>query len=236
MGDVSEALLDRRLYTIRDAADLLDMPPSTLQWWLQGRVTRTATHLPALRQEPNDDPHVTWGEFIEANLLRQLRNAGVDLNAIRVFSRAVRLAKGWQYPLARHDIWAGANRDLVYEAQQLSGIEGDAALLVAGEEYGRGQQVLQLGETASLFLKPIEFAGDIPIKVHPDEEAWEVVVDVRRRFGAPQVAGVPTEALWSLHEAGESVGGIAEGFGLTVEQVTAAVGYEQRHRGTAVAA
>ena len=237
MGKASEALLARRLYTIRDAADLLGMPPSTLQWWLQGRVTRAGrVHLPALRQDVNDDPHVTWGEFIEANLLRQLRAAGVELNAIRTFARAVRLAKGWNYPLARHDIWAGANHDLIYEAQQLSGIDGDAALLVAGEEYGRGQQVLQLGATASDFLEPIEFDGDIPVTVHPDADAWEVEVDVRRRFGAPQVAGIPTEALWSLHQAGETAEGIAQDFELTVDQVRAAIGYEQRHRGAAVAA
>lgn len=237
MPDASEALLDRRLYTIRDAADLLDMPPSTLQWWLQGRVTKGGhVHLPALRQAPNDDANVTWGEFIEANLLRKLRGNGVRLDAIRVFSRSVRLALGWNYPLARHEIWAGANRDLIYEAQLIAGIEDDAALLVAGDKYGRGQQVLQLADTASEFLEPIEFDGDIPIKIHPDPKAWDVELDVRRRFGAPQVAGIPTEALWSLYDAGETIGGIAENFGLTVDQVRAAVTYEQRHRGAAVAA
>jgi uncharacterized protein (DUF433 family) len=187
---------------------------------LHGRVTSSGReYLPALRSQRNNDRTVTWGEFIEASLLKQLRAAGVKLDAIRTLARAVRLAKGWTYPLARHDLYVGESRQLVYEAQLLADIPDTAALIVAGQAYGRGQQVLTNGQALDAFLESVEFADDVPVAYHPDVDASHVVCDARRRFGEPQVAGVPTEALWELVEAGESIEAVAENFALDVTLV-----------------
>src|SRR5690625_4316492 len=144
MAKVSTALLDRRLYSIGEAAALLGESPSTLSYWLRGSTRNGREYLPALRAERNDDGQVTWGEFIEASLLRELRRRGVKLDTIRTFSRAVRLAFNWPYPLARHDLYTGG-KELLYRAQQVADLPDTARLLVAGPTYGTGQQVLELG-------------------------------------------------------------------------------------------
>lgn len=240
MADVSTALLDRRLYQVGDAADLLEVPVSTLSYWLHGLTRSGHDYLPALRQGRNDESHVTWGEFIEAGLLKQLRARGVRLDTIRVFARAVRLALGWSYPLARHDLYVGGDRELVYQAQQIADLPVEAQLLVAGAnaDYGRGQQVLHFGEPLEAFLEPIEFDGAVPVAYHParDADLWAITCNPDQRFGSPQVQGIPTDALWELHAAGERIDGIARDFGLDPALVTAAIRYEERRRGDEQAA
>lgn len=232
MGDVTTALLDRRLYTISDVASLLGMPSSTLSYWMHGLTRRGHEYPPALRHERNDDPHVTWGEFIEASLLRQLRDRGVRLDGIRTFSRAVRLALGWNYPLARHDLYVGPDGRLVYEAQQIADLPPEARLLVASETYGSGQLLLQRGQALEAFLERVNFQDEIPVGYWPDPTAKVVVCDPQRRFGSPQVSGVPTEALWELHSAGEQIEGIAGNFELHVREVEAAIRFERDRRST----
>lgn len=230
-ADVSMALLDRPLYHIRDAAELLDVPASTLRYWLQGLTRGDKIYLPVLRQERNDDSYVTWGEFIEASLLEQLRRRGVKLDQIRQFARGVRLALGWKYPLARHDVLVGEDRELVYEAQRLADLPDRAQLLVAGPDYGKGQPLLA-GEPLEAFLEPIDFDDEvhIPVAWRPDPDIPAVSCSPLRRFGAPQVGGVPTEALWELHAAGETVDGIATDFQLSEDLVRDAILFEKRRR------
>lgn len=235
VAEVSMGLLDRRLYHIADAAELLEIPGSTLRYWLQGLIRGEKVYLPALRRELNSDQSVTWGEFIESSLLKQLRARGVKLDQIRQFTRAVRLGLGWAYPLARHDVFVGGNGNLIYEAQQLAGLPDEARLLVAGDGYGHGQALLQ-GLALEDFLEPIRFEHAVPVAWRPDSEVELVTCDPLRRFGAPHVAGVPTSALWELRVAGESVEGIARDFNLSREQVMAAVSYEERHAPTSRAA
>lgn len=228
MADVSTALLDRRLYSIREAAELLEVPSSTLTYWLQGSTRAGHDYLPALRAERNDDGQVTWGEFVEASLLRELRSRGVKLDVIRTFSRAVRLAFRWSYPLARHDLYTGGNRDLLYEVQQVADLPEEARLLVAGGAYGAGQQVLELGETVEAFFQPVRFEDEVAVAFQPDTSASRVACDPRLRFGRPQVRGIPTDALWELHAAGERTAGIAANFGLDETEVEEAIAFEQR--------
>ncbi|MGH8907393.1 MAG: DUF433 domain-containing protein [Egibacteraceae bacterium] len=120
---------------------------------------------------------------------------------------------------------------MIYEAQRIGGLDDQAPLfLVAGRErYSAGQRLL-LGEALRDFLEPITFEGDIPVRYRPRSRHAEVVVDPRVRFGTPHVEGVPTEALWSLHEAGDNLGAIAESFGLDVRRVEEAIAFEKELR------
>ena len=53
-----------------------------------------------------------------------------------------------------------------------------------------------------------------------------VVIDPRISFGAPAVKGIATWALSGREKAGESIADIAEDFGLTLEDVKAALTFE----------
>ena len=49
-------------------------------------------------------------------------------------------------------------------------------------------------------------------------------------FGRPVVSGVATERLWELHDAGETVDEIAGAYEIPLEEVKAAVAYEEQQR------
>lgn len=228
MSEVSTALLDMRLFSVSEAGRLLSIPSSTLSYWLHGSRRGGRVYDPVLRESLNDDGVLTWGEFIEAGLIKQLRERKVKLDDIRRFSRAVHLGLGWDYPLARHDIYVGPKQKMVYEAQRIAGLDEQAPLfLPAGaDKYGSGQQFL-LGEALEDFLEPITFEGEVPVHYRPRRQHSEVIVDPRVRFGTPHIEGIPTEALWSLHRGGDSVDAIAESFHLDIRRVQEAIAFEE---------
>jgi len=64
-------LLEREMYAEAEAARLLNVAPSTLHHWLEGKAGRAGrVHLPVIRQEAKGvGAAVTWAEFVEAGLL-----------------------------------------------------------------------------------------------------------------------------------------------------------------------
>jgi hypothetical protein len=68
-------LLEREMYAEAEAARLLDVAPSTLRYWLEGKTGRAGkVHRPVIRRSPRAPaPPFTWAEFVEAGLLRQYR-------------------------------------------------------------------------------------------------------------------------------------------------------------------
>ncbi len=65
---MSISVLDRELYDINLAASVLHMPPSTLQWWLEGGMRNHTRYPPVIREEPTGSKTVTWGELVEGAL------------------------------------------------------------------------------------------------------------------------------------------------------------------------
>lgn len=226
--EVSMTLLNMRLFSVSEAGRLLSIPSSTLSYWLHGSRRRGRVYDPVLRESLNDDGVLTWGEFIEAGLIKQLRERKVKLDDIRRFSRAAHLGLGWDHPLARHDVYVGPSQKMVYEAQRIAGLDEQAPLfLPAGaDKCGSGQQFL-FGETLKDFLEPIAFEGEVPVRYRPRPRHFEVIVDPRVRFGTLHSEGIPTEALWSLHRGGDTVDAIAESFHLDVRRVEEAIAFEE---------
>lgn len=83
-------LLEREMYAEAEAARLLDVAPSTLHYWPEGKAGRAGkVHRPVIRQEPKGaGAAMTWAEFVEAGLLRQYRRElKVRLPELRVHRR-----------------------------------------------------------------------------------------------------------------------------------------------------
>jgi hypothetical protein len=78
---LSEEVLEREFYPVREAARLLKVPESTLRWWLEGR----RQYPPVLREAATGSAVVTWGEFVEAGYLRAYRKKDVPLPELRLF-------------------------------------------------------------------------------------------------------------------------------------------------------
>jgi uncharacterized protein (DUF433 family) len=214
------ATIERELYTVADAARILRMPPSTLQWWLEGR----GTHPPVIRVRPTGSRAVTWGEFVEAGFLRAYRTHGVPLPHIREFVDLLRDKLQVPYPLAHAKPLIGG-RNLVMEAQRSADLDGHPLIYEAVS----GQYVFSA--PLEVFIERIDFdlrADEEPwaLRIHPVGRESPVVIDPDYSFGAPTVAGIRTEILAELVDAGDTPEDIAEDYGIDIAVVKAATAYE----------
>jgi uncharacterized protein (DUF433 family) len=214
------AVLDREVYSEAEAARLLEVAPSTLHYWLEGGVRRGVTYRPVVRPEPKGRAFVTWGEFVEAGLLREYRDRDIPLQKLRVFITVLRDRMGIPYPLAHERPWV-AGAELVMQAQAEADLDRSDWLV-----WDTRQGLLTA--VAERFVERIEWAGEVAGTYRPhDDEHSLVRVDPGIRFGRPQVGGITTSAIAEQDEDGVTAEELAESFGITVEQVNWALAYER---------
>jgi uncharacterized protein (DUF433 family) len=217
---MSEEVLEREYYPVREAARLLRVPESTLRWWLEGRHP----YLPVLRESATGSALLTWGEFVEAGYLRAYREKDVPLPELRSFIDMLRQHLGIKYPLAHSRPFVSSARKLVIQLQEEAGLPPEFAMAL---EVTSGQ--LLLSSAAESFLDKVEFSleGNGPaLRIRPAGRRSEVVIDPARSFGAPSVRGIRTEAIAELVDAGEPPEDVARDFNIPVKLVKAATAFE----------
>lgn len=221
------SILDRELYDEQLAAQVLQVPQSTLHWWLEGGERNGRTYEPVLRPQATGTKGVTWGEFVEARYLREYRRTlGVQLSSLRRFIGHLREDLGVAYPLAHARPWVGPDRRLFVAAQEAAGLPVELWVCVEPQS-----GVMLLTHPAESFLERVEFddeEGGVVVRLHPVGRESPVVIDPEVRFGSPSVHGIPTETVAELVRAGDSVEGVAVDFDLPLGAVIAALGYEDR--------
>jgi len=221
---VDTLLLDRPLYDEVLAARVLRMSRSTLHWWLEGGERRGKWYDPVLRPEPTGSREVTWGELVEARYLSEYRRKHlVQLWRLRAFIAFLRKDLGVPYPLAHARPWVGADRRLFVVAQQEASLP---PALWACVEPTTG--VMLLTHPAELFLERVEFDGanGSAVRLWPQGKASPVMIDPEVRFSEPNVHGIPTESLAEQVRGGDVIEAVAENFGLGLDDLIAALGYE----------
>ena len=222
-------LLEREMYAEAEAARLLDVAPSTLHYWLEGKTGRAGkVHRPVIRQEPKGTgAPVTWAEFVEAGLLRQYRRElKVRLPELRAFIDLLRESFNVPYPLADQRPYV-SGRELVLQAQETAQLPGEFWLVTAA-----GGQLLLTSPSES-FLRRARWEGDIATGWRPHDEDSAVLIDPSVRFGRPAVSGISTEVIWEHSEDGEDDDEIAQVFSLTPRDVAWALAYEKPRRAEA---
>lgn len=131
--------LERPLYSYAEAARLLDLSPTTLRWWLEGSVRGGTAYPPVIRSEPTGVDVVTWGEFVEARLLKGYRQKRVPLQKMRPFIEEMRAKLDVAYPLAHcRPLVDPARRKLVYDLQIETNLPRDVLGRVRGGADGTG--------------------------------------------------------------------------------------------------
>lgn len=214
--------LNRSVYSLVDAAEILRISPSTLEWWLEGGKRGKREYPPVIRSEPTGDRSLTWAEFVEAGLLRQYRrDLGVRLHEIRAFVALLRRELGVEHPLAHAGPWVGEGPRLLMHYQEECGLPADLWLIARVT----GQLVLL--PAADSFVRRVEWDGDLPAAWKPHDDASSPVrCRPGRRFGRPAISGISTAAIFEHVDGGESEDEVADQFGFTLEDVRWAVAYE----------
>jgi uncharacterized protein (DUF433 family) len=219
---------DQEMYSEVEAARLLRVPSSTLNYWLEGGTRRGRTYQPIIREVPKGGhPSVTWAEFIECGWLRQYRRIDrVPMAELRAFITLMRERYGVPYPLAHFTPFANQGQLVALrEVQAEAGLSADFCLVaeVSGQ--------LVLTPPADGFVRRVEWEQDEPVACRPHDDP-ESTVRIRPgvRFGRPAVSGISTDVLWEQVEAGTGVDEVAEDYGLTVRDIRWAVSYETAAR------
>jgi uncharacterized protein (DUF433 family) len=182
-----------------------------------------------LRVEPTGSNEVTWGELVEARYLRAYRkDFGVKLGSLRAFIDLLRESVGVPYPLAHARPWVGPDRRLLIQAQRDAELDPE---LSPCYEPSSGQVLLT--PPAQSFLERVEFDQEgtgVVVRLHPAGKESPVIIDPEVRFGSPSVAGIPTDTLDEMVRAGDSIESVAIGYGLSLDDVVAALDFERIRR------
>jgi len=215
------SVLDREMFSEAEAARLLRVSQSTLNYWLEGGERRGKTYRPVIRVEPKGErAPVTWAEFVEAGLLRAYRRLHVPMAELRAFIDRLRNEYGIPYPLADRRPFV-ADKQLVHEAQEAANLSAEFCLVAEV----RGQFVLT--PPSADFFHRVTWDGNDAIAWRPhDVPESPVRIDPDLRFGKPTVRGISTETIWEHLDGGETEDEIAEAFGLSLADVGWALSYE----------
>lgn len=198
------------LMTPKDAAQHLQIPNSTMYYWLR----ENAAGDPLVhRVQPVKQgwPSVPFVAVVEAHVLRTLRDLKFTKRKVRAAAAEIRREFNTPYGLA---------------AQRLATDGVDIFLHYADGELARiGDKQLPIREVIENDLRYITwddedgFPSRLRLKQYPD--VAPVIIDPRFGWGTPVVATskAPVDAVVGLWRAGEPVDVIADAYDLTRDQV-----------------
>lgn len=217
------------LYTVAEAARIVDVPASTLATWAKGYVRR-----PPDRTEVEGDPVVTYIQperpgapvipfvgLVESLVLAAIRRSGVPMQRVRPALQAVSEGLGLEHPLASKKLYTDG-AELLYDfgEHHRDTIDGQVALELI--IIRSGQRIFE--NVIEEYLRRIEYdASDGYARlIHvPAYRTAQVVVDPVRSFGAPifERGGGRVEDVMQRFWAGESLDELADDYGVPPEQL-----------------
>lgn len=217
-------LLERPVYGFRQADRVLGLAVGTTARWVDGYTRGGRTYQPVVRERPTGDELVTWGEFVEVRLLAEFRDAKIPMVRLRPTVERLREELNVKYPLAHARTWLDARaREVVRRAQH--GLRSKDQFTVVRN----GQEQIDLAPPSQIFVDAVTWersADGVALNLCPLPGIPQVVCDPQRQVGEPIIKGVMVDVLTEQFRVGEPLDGIAELFGLSVEDVMTAVRYE----------
>ncbi len=212
------------IYTLPDAARILDLPPAKLYRWVAGYAAhrddpKRFTVGAFAVEEEGWDRHFNFLTLIEVFTVAQLRGHGVTPMTLRNARDELSDRYETPYPFAMEGLLVSGRKML----KEL----GEEVYLELGTN---GQQAFVKFIEPFCFKIEFDAASQLAERFFPEGEDRMVVVDPRHAFGRPVIAGtnITTEALASLANGGERMEDIADDYGLTLAQIESAIRFEKR--------
>jgi len=205
------------LYSLSDAARILNAPPSTLRYWIKPDSGFIHRHF-----DPSEKT-LTFNELMELHFVKLFTEEGVSVQTIRKAAEAAAKKYRTTYPFSvkRFD----TDGKTVFAT-----LVDDETDEVRIEDLRRGQYVFE--HILRPFFRKLDYDTSIePSRFWPMEKAGRIVLDPTRKFGKPIDAdtGIPTRTLYDAVKAarGRSTASVADWFGIPVAAVDAAVEFER---------
>lgn len=225
MSEVSSWKLrtQRSLYTIAEAAQIVDVPASTMGTWAKGYRRQPRDGRPvigepivtSLKTSSRAMPSIPFIGAAEALVVAAVRRRGVSLQRVRPALEILVRELGVDYALASRRLYTdGAEILFDYGDRFCDTAVGHAAMELVVVRNGQGV----FAEVISDYLERIDYATDgfaERIRVPPFDDGV-IVADPKRSAGAPIFArgGARVVDAMSLLDAGESPRTVSEEYGM----------------------
>ena len=216
------------LYTVGDAARIVDVPSSTLASWARGYVRRFPDRpdvigspvITCSRQRTRQEPSLPFVGLAEALVLAAARRSGVPMQRVRPALDELQRRMGIAHVLASRRLYTDG-AELLYdydEACRAVGSSHEPTDLVVVRS---NQRVFV--DVVESYLRRIEYGPDgyaSVIRVPAYEQA-DVVADPTRSFGAPifERGGARVADVLDRFWAGETLSDLAAEFGVPADQL-----------------
>ena len=216
------------LYTVSEAAQIVDVPTSTISSWAKGYVRRFPSrpdvigkpvitcHAPRTKREPS----LPFVGLAEALVLAAVRRSGVPMQRVRPALEALQSRIGIAYALASRRLYTDG-AELLYDYDEEcraagSGREPSDLVVVRND-----QRVFV--EVVTKYLQRIEYGSDgYATVIHvPAYDRADVIADPTRSFGSPifERGGARVSDVLDRFWAGESLSELADEFGVPDDQL-----------------
>ncbi|MBK9261051.1 MAG: DUF433 domain-containing protein [Polyangiaceae bacterium] len=221
---------DLPIYTVPDAAHYLRIPPSTLKSWVVGRPYRTKSGVrhaePLIRTPGAGSPRLlSFFNVVEAHILSALRRVHqVPMENVRRAIAQVEEDLGSKHPLIDARFKTDGVNLFVEHCDHLMDQNGQFAIRKAIEAHL--ERIEWEPGMHGLAVRLYPFI----IEPHQPDERKTILIDPRRAFGRPVLAGtgIQTAVIASRHRAGESIHELAQDYNLPVDKVEDAIRCELR--------
>lgn len=212
------------LFTVREAARHLGVPPTTLRNWLRNTAAG-APLVHGVEPESPRGPSMPFIAAVETHVLQALKGYGLHLREIAESVKRLRRELGTQYALASRDIATDGVAVLVNMAR--------SSELPQWERARDGQRPID--EIIQEYLRYVIWAGSeypVRLKLPAYEEGADVILDPRFDFGQPvlESSKIPVADVLDVYWAGEPYEVIAREYGLTFTEVAETVRIATRLR------
>lgn len=203
------------IYTLPDAALILNLPLSRLRSWVGGYLEVAGSPPPGMLATCGRGTQRAFNfhVLIEAYTVYQLRELGVTMQRIRQAREVLAKTLGSPYPFASKGILAQGGKVLFDIRKERPG----ALLNLDASHQTEFQQVI------SPFCKELDFEKDNQLanRYWPMGRSSSIVIDPRISFGRPVIAdtGITVETLSALVEGGESPADISAQFDVPISAV-----------------
>lgn len=216
-------IMGRGVYSIAQASRYTGLKPATVGRWAFGYRNYSSIVDPDLPRI-GEDKAISFLTLVELLLMRRFQESGIPADKVRAAAGKLAAQQGIIHPFAFEHL----GRYLQHDNRDFFGRNDPDDDWVKWT--GKNTDQAAWDAVLAPFLHEVEFEGEYVRRWFPPETARLVVLDPSIRFGEPVISGtrIPTANLLDQIQGGDSVEFVAECYGLSVEQVQAAEGFELR--------
>ena len=164
---------------------------------------------------PGRDLTIAFQDLVSMRVIAALRAAGVSWPRIHAAETWLRQHTGCQRPFATEQLWTDRSDVLADFGERL----------IAASQHG--QLAMSILKDYLIPLSGLQFQDQVASKWSPRSG---VMLDPAVQFGEPCIPNtrIPTRAIWSLVHGGDPPDLVAQSYGLTPEELSAALDWENK--------